>query len=136
MYSSIMLHIFKLLCNRPPEFFHFAKLSLYPLNNSFFPCPSSWWTTILLSVSRNWTTTDTLYKWYKWNQGIFVFCDWLISLSIITSKFICVEECGMISSLLKGESLHGNRWRNSGNSVRFYFGGLQNHCRWWLQPWN
>ena len=28
----------------------------------------------------------------------------------------------------------GNRWGNSGNSVRFYFGGLQNHCRWWLQP--
>ena len=27
-----------------------------------------------------------------------------------------------------------NRWRNSGNSVRLYFGGLQNHCRWWLQP--
>ena len=24
----------------------------------------------------------------------------------------------------------------SGNSVRLYFGGLQNHCRWWLQPWN
>jgi len=22
----------------------------------------------------------------------------------------------------------GNRWRNSGNSVRLYFGGLQNHC--------
>ena len=30
----------------------------------------------------------------------------------------------------------GNRWRNSGNSVRLYFFGLQNHCRWWLQPWN
>ena len=29
-----------------------------------------------------------------------------------------------------------NRWGNSGNSVRLYFGGLQNHCRWWLQPWN
>ena len=26
-----------------------------------------------------------------------------------------------------------NRW---GNSVRLYFWGLQNHCRWWLQPWN
>ena len=25
---------------------------------------------------------------------------------------------------------------NSGNSGRLYFGGLQNHCRWWLQPWN
>ena len=29
-----------------------------------------------------------------------------------------------------------NRWRNSGNSGRLYFGWLQNHCRWWLQPWN
>ena len=27
----------------------------------------------------------------------------------------------------------GNR---QGNSVRLYFWGLQNHCRWWLQPWN
>ena len=24
----------------------------------------------------------------------------------------------------------GNRWGTSGNSVRLYFGGLQNHCRW------
>ena len=24
----------------------------------------------------------------------------------------------------------GNRWGNSGNSVRLYFEGLQNHCRW------
>ena len=23
-----------------------------------------------------------------------------------------------------------NRWGNSGNSDRLYFGGLQNHCRW------
>ena len=22
------------------------------------------------------------------------------------------------------------------NSVRLYFGGLQNLCKWWLQPWN
>ena len=27
-------------------------------------------------------------------------------------------------------------WRNSVNSGWFYFSGLQNHCRWWLQPWN
>ena len=26
--------------------------------------------------------------------------------------------------------------RNSGNSGWLYFWGLQNHCRWWLQPWN
>ena len=30
----------------------------------------------------------------------------------------------------------GNRWGNSGNSVRLYFWELQNHWRWWLQPWN
>ena len=29
-----------------------------------------------------------------------------------------------------------NRWGNSGNSDRLYFLGLQNRCRWWLQPWN
>ena len=29
-----------------------------------------------------------------------------------------------------------NRWGNDGNSERLYFGGLQNHCRWWLLPWN
>ena len=27
-------------------------------------------------------------------------------------------------------------WENSGNSIRLYFSGLQNHCRRWLQPWN
>ena len=28
------------------------------------------------------------------------------------------------------------RWGNNGNSERLYFLGLQNLCRWWLQPWN
>ena len=28
-----------------------------------------------------------------------------------------------------------NRWGNSGNSGWLYFSGLQNHWRWWLQPW-
>ena len=30
----------------------------------------------------------------------------------------------------RSHDLIGNRWGNSGNSVRLYFGGLQNHCRW------
>ena len=29
-----------------------------------------------------------------------------------------------------------HRWGNNVKSERLYFGGLQNHCRWWLQPWN
>ena len=28
------------------------------------------------------------------------------------------------------------RWGNNGNSEIFYFLGLQNHCKWFLQPWN
>ena len=31
-------------------------------------------------------------------------------------------------------------WQIDGETVEtvsdFIFGGLQNHCRWWLQPWN
>ena len=29
-----------------------------------------------------------------------------------------------------------NRWGNNGNSERLYFWELQNHCRWWVKPWN
>ena len=29
-----------------------------------------------------------------------------------------------------------NRLKNNGNSVWLYSFGLQNDCRWWLQPWN
>ena len=32
--------------------------------------------------------------------------------------------------------LMANRWGNNGNSKRLNFPGFQNHCRWWLQPWN
>ena len=53
------------------------------------------------------------------------------------------EKSGLKLNIQKKED-HGiqshhfmaNRWGNNGNSVRLYFGGLQNHCRWWLQPWN
>ena len=29
-----------------------------------------------------------------------------------------------------------NRGGNTGNGGRLYLWGLQDHCRWWLQPWN
>ena len=34
--------------------------------------------------------------------------------------------------MASGRSHHlmANRWGKSGNSVRLYFWGLQNHCRW------
>ena len=39
----------------------------------------------------------------------------------------------MASSPITSWQLDGERME----TVRdFYFGGLQNHCRWWLHPWN
>ena len=47
------------------------------------------------------------------------------------------EKVGLKLNIQKNEdhgirSYHfmGNRWGNSGNSERLYFGGLQNHSRW------
>ena len=31
---------------------------------------------------------------------------------------------------IRSHNFLANRWGNSGNSERLYFGGLQNHCRW------
>ena len=31
---------------------------------------------------------------------------------------------------IRSHHFMGNRWGNSGSSVRLYFFGLQNHCRW------
>ena len=31
---------------------------------------------------------------------------------------------------IRSHHFMGNRWGNSGNSVRLYFYGLQSHCRW------
>ena len=65
-----------------------------------------------------------------------------------TQKPLDESESGEWKSWLKTQHLEnedhgiqshhfmGNRWGNSGNSVRLYVLGLQNHCRWWLQPWN
>ena len=37
------------------------------------------------------------------------------------------EKVGLKLNIQKSKR---NRWGNSGNSVRLYFWGLQNHCRW------
>ena len=34
---------------------------------------------------------------------------------------------------IQSDHFMGKKWGNSG---RLNFGGLQNHCRWWWQPWN
>ena len=41
-----------------------------------------------------------------------------------------------VSPFISHEVMTNGKWGNSGNNVRLYFLGLQNRCRWWLQPWN
>ena len=41
---------------------------------------------------------------------------------------LMAEREGTLKSLL--QHFMANRWGNNGNSERFYFLGLQNHCRW------
>ena len=40
------------------------------------------------------------------------------------------ERKSLLMKVKKGSEKVGLRWGNSGNSVRLYFWGLQNHCRW------
>ena len=35
---------------------------------------------------------------------------------------------------IRFQNFMANRWGNNGNNDRLYFPGLQNHCRWGLQP--
>ena len=52
------------------------------------------------------------------------------------------EKVGLKLNTLKtmimasGPIISWHRWGKGENSGRLYFGGLQNRCRWWLQPWN
>ena len=39
------------------------------------------------------------------------------------------EKVGLKLNIQKTKIM-ANRWGNNGNSVRLYFFGLQNHCRW------
>ena len=34
------------------------------------------------------------------------------------------------TKIMASGPITSREWGNSGNSVRLYFGGLQNHCRW------
>ena len=40
----------------------------------------------------------------------------------------------MASHQFMSHQFMANRWGNNGNSDRLYFLGLQNHCRWSVQP--
>ena len=50
-----------------------------------------------------------------------------VGLKLNIQKTKIMSSGPIISSQVDGETVE---------TVTDYFGGLQNHCRWWLQPWN
>ena len=50
------------------------------------------------------------------------------------------EKVGLQLNIQKSKIMasgHITSWQRDGETVTdFIFLGLQNHCRWWLQPWN
>ena len=69
---------------------------------------------LLQKVKRNWRVSDESERgeWKTWLQ----------------IQHLKNEDHG-----IQSHHFIANR---CGNSERLYFLGLQNHCRWWLQPWN
>ena len=75
-----------------------------------------------------------IYNSLKMRSTLKSFLSFALKCSSVTWKWFClaIHSCHGIWSC----HFVANRWGNSGNSGWLYFGGLQNHCRWWLQPWN
>ena len=52
------------------------------------------------------------------------------------------EKAGLKTNIQKTKIMASgpvNSWQIDGETVETvtdYLGGLQNHCKWWLQPWN
>ena len=51
-----------------------------------------------------------------------------VGLKLNIQKTKIVASCSLTSWQIDGETME--------TVTDFTFGGLQNHCRWWLQPWN
>ena len=89
--------------------------------------PGSWWWTgspgTLKSmgsqrVRQDWTT--------EWNRRR------VYSLCNCGENMLWIQHSENKDHGIWSHHFMGNRQENSGNSVSLYFGGLRNHCRWWL----
>ena len=82
-----------------------------------------------------------IFKIFKKASAFFITQLPALHSSLFPLTLIIIEHKSVVYKFIYCFSLPAfqsmaNRWRNNGNSDRLYFLRLQNHCRWWLQPWN
>ena len=77
---------------------------------------------------------------------------WLINFNVWQKPLQCCKVISLQLIRINGKNKQTNKlnikkmkimasspitsWQIDGETVTDYFLGLQNHCKWWLQPWN
>ena len=96
--------------------------------------------THLTRFSNTWTTNFQMFKLdlekaeepeIKLSTSVGMSKKQETSTKISISALLTMPKPG-----IQSHHFTANRWGNSGNRGWLYFSGLQNHCIWWLQPWN
>ena len=81
---------------------------------------------VRVSISVFFRILSTFVAYISSGVFYFIFYNYLLGVLMkATDSYSENEDRGIWS-----HHFMGNRWGNSGNSVRLYFFGLQNHCRW------
>ena len=97
-YSSVTLNIITLLCNQFPELFTLQNWNSVPIKNQFPICSShNPWQPPFYHLPLN------LIALMGGIMQYLSFCDWLISLSIMSSRFLHVVAGVIVSWLFKAE---------------------------------
>ena len=103
-------------------------------------CPN---TVLSLSLWGPWVLVCTRFVWALW-ASLAGMADSEEELKRLLMKVKQEsEKVGLKLTIQKTKIMASGpitSWQINGETVEtvadFYFGGLQNHCRWWLQPWN
>ena len=109
--------------------FHLQSFPLVFSNESTPPIrwPKYWSFSFSISPSNEYSGLISLR-----NDWFYLFAVQRTLKSLLQHQFKSINS----SALSFLHHFMANRWGNSGNDDRLYFPGLQNHSRWWLQPWN
>ena len=118
--------------------FSSSSLEKWKWSHSVVSTSATPWTTAhqaSLSITNCWSLPKPMSIELVMPSNHLILCCSLLLPSIFPSIRVFSNESVVHSRWPKYWSHHflANRWRNNRNSARLYFGGLQNHCRWWLQ---